>query len=45
MLAPDKKWQLIACPFGSTAEATQVCGLFKKQNLKCEATIFAGNKL
>jgi hypothetical protein len=45
VLAPDKKWQLIAGPFGSTAEATQVCGLFKKENLKCEATVFAGDEL
>jgi hypothetical protein len=45
MLAPDKKWQLIAGPFGSVAEATQVCGLFKKENLKCEATAFAGDEL
>jgi hypothetical protein len=45
VLAPDKKWQLIAGPFGSVAEATQVCGLFKKENLKCEATAFAGNEL
>lgn len=45
MLAPDKKWQLIAGPFDSTAEATQVCGLFKKENLKCEATVFGGDEL
>jgi YXWGXW repeat-containing protein/sporulation related protein len=45
MLAPDKKWQLIAGPFDSTAEATQLCGLFKKQNLQCEATAFAGDEL
>ena len=45
MLAPDKKWQLIAGPFASTAEATQVCDLFKKENLKCEATVFAGEEL
>jgi hypothetical protein len=45
MLTPDKKWQLIAGPFGSTAEATQVCGLFKKENLKCEATVFTGDEL
>ena len=45
MLAPDKKWQLIAGPFASTAEATQVCGLFKKENLKCETTVFAGDEL
>jgi hypothetical protein len=45
VLAPDKKWHLIAGPFGSAAEATQVCGLFKKENLKCEATGFAGDEL
>jgi hypothetical protein len=45
MLAPDKKWQLIAGPFASTAEATQVCRLFKKENLKCETTVFAGDEL
>ena len=45
MLASDKKWQLIAGPFASTAEATQVCVLFKKENLKCEATVFAGDEL
>ena len=45
MLAPDKKWQLIAGPFASTAEATKVCGLFKKENLNCEMTVFAGEEL
>ena len=45
MLASDKNWQLIAGPFDSTAEATQVCGLFKKENLNCEATVFAGDEL
>ena len=45
MLAPDKKWQLIAGPFASTAEATQVCRLFKEENLKCETTVFAGDEL
>ena len=45
MLASDKKWRLIAGPFVSAAEATQVCGLFKKENLKCEATAFAGDEL
>jgi hypothetical protein len=44
-LAPDKKWHLIAGPFGSAAEATQACSLFKKENLKCEATVFAGDEL
>jgi hypothetical protein len=45
MLAPDKKWRLIAGPFGSVAEATQNCGLFKKTNLKCEVTAFTGDRL
>jgi len=45
MLAPDKRWQLIAGPFDSTAEATQVCVLFKKENLNCEATVFGGDEL
>ena len=45
MLAPDKKWRLIAGPFGSAAEATQNCGLFKKSNLKCEVTAFTGDQL
>ncbi len=45
MLAPDKKWWLIAGPFGSVAEATQNCGLFKKSNLKCEVTAFTGDRL
>jgi SPOR domain len=45
MLAPDKKWRLIAGPFGSIAEATQNCGLFKKSNLKCEVTAFTGDEL
>jgi hypothetical protein len=44
-LAPDKKWQLIAGPFDSVAEATQACDLFKKENLKCEETAFAGDEL
>jgi hypothetical protein len=41
MLAPDKKWRLIAGPFGSIAEAKQACGIFSKAGLKCEATAFA----
>lgn len=45
MLAPDKKWRLIAGPFGSVAEATQNCGLFKKSNLKCEVTAFTGDRI
>ena len=45
ILTADKKWQLIAGPFASTAEATKVCNLFAKEGLKCEATAFAGEKL
>jgi hypothetical protein len=43
VMAPDKKWRLIAGPFSSAAEATQACGLFKKANMPCEATVFAGD--
>lgn len=45
VLAPDKKWRLVAGPFPDVAEATQACGLFKKANLPCEATVFAGDSL
>ena len=40
---PDKKWRLIAGPFSSAAEAMQACGLFKKADMPCEATVFAGD--
>jgi sporulation related protein len=43
VMAPDKRWRLIAGPFSSAAEATQACGLFKKANMSCEATVFAGD--
>jgi sporulation related protein len=45
VLAPDKKWRLIAGPFGSAAEATQACALFKKASRPCEATVYAGDGL
>jgi hypothetical protein len=45
IIAPDKKWRLIAGPFSSAAEAMQACGLFKKANMPCEATVFAGDAL
>jgi hypothetical protein len=45
MLGSDKKWQLIAGPLGSKAEAAQLCSLFKKENLDCEATAFEGDAL
>jgi len=43
VMAPDKKWRLVAGPFANTAEAMQACGLFKKASMPCEATVFAGD--
>jgi hypothetical protein len=43
VMAPDKKWRLIAGPFASAAEAMQACGLFKKADMPCEATVYAGD--
>jgi hypothetical protein len=45
VLAPDRKWRLIAGPFGSAAEAAQACALFKKASRPCEATVYAGDSL
>ena len=45
VLAPDKKWRLIAGPFTSAEEATQACALFKKASRPCEATVYAGDSL
>ena len=45
VLAPDKKWRLIAGPFSSAAEAAQACALFKKASRPCEATVYAGDGL
>jgi hypothetical protein len=45
VLAPDKKWRLIAGPFANAAEANQACLLFKKAQRPCEATVFAGDSL
>ena len=45
VLAPDKKWRLIAGPFTSAEEATQACALFKKAARPCEATVYAGDAL
>jgi len=42
-MASDKKWRLIAGPFSSAAEAMQACGLFKKAEMPCEATVYAGD--
>jgi hypothetical protein len=43
VMASDKKWRLIAGPFSSAAEAMQACGLFKKADMPCEATVYAGD--
>jgi hypothetical protein len=45
VLAPDKKWRLIAGPFTSAEEAMQACALFKKASRPCEATVYAGDSL
>ncbi|MGH6865156.1 MAG: SPOR domain-containing protein [Methyloceanibacter sp.] len=45
MLAPDKKWRLIAGPFASPDEAKGACSLFKKADRPCEATVYAGDAL
>ena len=45
VLAPDKKWRLVAGPFGSAEEASQACALFKKASRPCEATVYAGDGL
>ena len=45
VMAPDKKWRLIAGPFANAAEANQACLLFKKVQKACEATVFAGDSL
>ena len=45
IIAPNKQWRLIAGPFSSAAEALQACALFKKANMPCEATVFAGDAL
>jgi hypothetical protein len=45
VLAPDKKWRLIAGPFASAGEAAQACALFKKASRPCEATVYAGDAL
>jgi SPOR domain len=45
VLAPDKKWRLIAGPFSSAAEAAQACALFKKASRPCAATVYAGDAL
>jgi hypothetical protein len=45
VLAPDKKWRLIAGPFANAQEAEAACALFKKASKPCAATVFAGDSL
>ena len=45
VLAPDKKWRLIAGPFSNAVEAAEACVLFKKVERPCEATVYAGDSL
>jgi sporulation related protein len=45
VLAPDKKWRLVAGPFANSAEAAQACALFKKASRACEPTVYAGDGL
>ncbi len=45
VMAPDKHWRLIAGPFSSANEAAQACALFKKVQLSCAPTVFAGDQL
>ncbi|MEG6509476.1 SPOR domain-containing protein [Methyloligella sp. 2.7D] len=43
--APDNQWRLVAGPFSSATEASRACALFKKAELPCEPTVFAGDAL
>ncbi|MGV1013848.1 MAG: SPOR domain-containing protein [Methyloceanibacter sp.] len=45
VLAPDKKWRLIAGPFANAQEAEAACALFKKADRPCAATVYAGDSL
>ncbi len=45
VLAPDKKWRLIAGPFANAQEAEAACALFKKAERPCAATVYAGDSL
>lgn len=45
VLAPDKKWRLIAGPFANAQEAEAACTLFKKADRPCAATVYAGDSL
>jgi hypothetical protein len=45
VLAPDKKWRLIAGPFANAQDAEGACTLFKKADRPCAATVYAGDAL
>ncbi|WP_083239537.1 SPOR domain-containing protein [Methyloceanibacter superfactus] len=45
ILAPDKKWRLIAGPFANAQDAEGACSLFKKADRPCAATVYAGDAL
>lgn len=45
ILAPDKKWRLIAGPFANAQDAEGACTLFKKADRPCAATVYAGDGL
>lgn len=45
VLAPDKKWRLIAGPFANAQDAEGACMLFKKAERPCAATVYAGDAL
>lgn len=45
VLAPDKKWRLIAGPFTNAEDAEGACSLFKKADRPCAATVYAGDAL
>ncbi|ODA68645.1 hypothetical protein A7A08_00476 [Methyloligella halotolerans] len=45
VMAPDNQWRLIAGPFADATEAARACVLFKKSDLPCEPTVFAGDSL
>lgn len=45
VLAPDKKWRLIAGPFANAQDAEGACTLFKKVDRPCAATVYAGDAL
>jgi hypothetical protein len=45
VLAPDKKWRLVAGPFANAKDAEGACTLFKKADRPCSATVFSGDAL